>query len=223
MASRFTLVNRGYDVQKAGPSSVNKLLRPPRRVGEIAEVDLRDQKNALGPAAKVKLKPKQPERDEPIPMESAPPYDPVFRTGEQLEEDATPGFLSKYGARLGESDWNVAQVLQYTSVGNLVFGMIAKGAESRRKSAQREVNRRKQAVEMRRGDTPPEFALTTSVASVTEMVDKTRQEKQEAQHRLLNTRAYDEHYGTMEDDHNGGVNFGGGRSDHGQAEGLDDF
>jgi len=71
MASRFTLVNRGYNVEKAGPSSVNRLLRPPRRVGEIAEVDLRDQKNALGPAAKVKLKPKQPERDEAIPTPSS--------------------------------------------------------------------------------------------------------------------------------------------------------
>lgn len=58
MAERFSLVNRGYDAVKVGPSTTNRLLKPPRRVGEITPTtNLRDEKNAKGPLAKVKLTP----------------------------------------------------------------------------------------------------------------------------------------------------------------------
>ena len=58
MASRFSLVNRGYEVEKVGPSTTNRYLLPPRKVGEITPTtNLRDEKNAKGPLAKVKLTP----------------------------------------------------------------------------------------------------------------------------------------------------------------------
>ena len=54
MAERFSLVNRGYDAVKVGPSTTNRFLRPPRRVGEITPTtNLRDEKNAKGPLAKL--------------------------------------------------------------------------------------------------------------------------------------------------------------------------
>jgi len=53
MATRRSLVSRGFTSVAAGPSSTNRFLKPPRVVGEYTTVaeDLRSTKNAVGPAA----------------------------------------------------------------------------------------------------------------------------------------------------------------------------
>ena len=53
MATRRSLVSRGFTSVAAGPSSTNRFLKPPRAVGEYTTVaeDLRSTKNAVGPAA----------------------------------------------------------------------------------------------------------------------------------------------------------------------------
>jgi len=53
MATRSSLVSRGFTSVAAGPSSTNRFLKPPRAVGEYTTVaeDLRATKNAVGPAA----------------------------------------------------------------------------------------------------------------------------------------------------------------------------
>jgi len=56
MATRRSLVSRGFTSTAAGPSSTNRFLKPPRTVSEYKTVaqevaDLRTTKNAVGPAA----------------------------------------------------------------------------------------------------------------------------------------------------------------------------
>tara|TARA_R100000995_G_scaffold84422_1_gene63048 strand:+ start:3172 stop:3927 length:756 start_codon:yes stop_codon:yes gene_type:complete len=85
MASRFSLVNRGYDVEKVGPSTTNRYLRPPRRVGEITPTtNLRDEKNAKGPLAKVKLTPQVQTGDDTGIKSTSVNTDPSYMTATQL-------------------------------------------------------------------------------------------------------------------------------------------
>tara|TARA_R100000700_G_scaffold5420_2_gene8739 strand:+ start:2970 stop:3719 length:750 start_codon:yes stop_codon:yes gene_type:complete len=94
MASRFSLVNRGYEVEKVGPSTTNRYLNPPRRVGEITPTtNLRDEKNAKGPLAKVKLTP-QAGDDTGIKSASVN-TDPSYMTATQLSRSISESRTAK--------------------------------------------------------------------------------------------------------------------------------
>ena len=93
MAERFSLVNRGYDAVKVGPSTTNRYLRPPRRVGEITPTtNLRDEKNAKGPLAK--LPPKVQLGDNPD-ATSFTNTDPTFMTAAQMQQSMSRSKTAK--------------------------------------------------------------------------------------------------------------------------------
>jgi hypothetical protein len=96
MASRFSLVNRGYEVEKVGPSTTNRYLLPPRRVGEITPTtNLRDEKNAKGPLAKVKLTPQVQTGDDTGIKSTSVNTDPSYMTATQLSQSMSQSRTAK--------------------------------------------------------------------------------------------------------------------------------
>ena len=99
MAERFSLVNRGYKVEKVGPSTTNRYLNPPRRVGEITPTtNLRDEKNAKGPLAKVKLTP-QVQTGEGIkstPINTDPSYMTATQLSRSMDQSRTAKSLTSF-------------------------------------------------------------------------------------------------------------------------------
>jgi len=145
MASRFSLVNRGYDVEKVGPSTTNRYLRPPRRVGEITPTtNLRDEKNAKGPLTKLPPKVQLGDNPEPTFFTNT---DPTFMTAAQMQQSMSRSKTAKSLTSFFDPTTPMGIAAAGVVPGGGVASAINYGASKQISAVQAEATRRSAAID----------------------------------------------------------------------------
>jgi hypothetical protein len=148
MAERFSLVNRGYDAVKVGPSTTNRFLRPPRRVGEITPTtNLRDEKNAKGPLAKVKLTPQVQTGDDTGIKSKSINTDPSYMTATQLSRSMDQSRTAKSLTSFFDPTTPMGMVVAGVVPGGGVASAINYGASKQISAVQAETQNRLTAID----------------------------------------------------------------------------